>query len=85
MQRAVVSCRRAYDRYYKKISVELGATHRAFDDPSVDAGDIPDGWIDERIRQEVRDRYLGDSTVTVVPVGRETRRRRLVDRECRRS
>lgn len=54
-------------------------------DRSVDTGDIPDDWADERIRREIRDKYLRDSTVTVVLVGRETKRRKHVDWEIHSS
>ena len=54
-------------------------------DRSVDTGDIPDEWEDERIRREIRDRYLRDSTVTIVLVGRETKRRKHVDWEIHSS
>ena len=50
-------------------------------DRSVDTGNIPDEWTDEQIRQEIRDRYLRDSTVTIVLVGTETKQRKHVDWE----
>jgi len=47
----------------------------------VNTGDIDDSLSDERIREIIRDDYLRDSTVTIVLVGKETRRRKHVDWE----
>ena len=52
-----------------------------FVDRSVDTGDIPDEWSDDWIRREIRDRYLRDSTVTIVLVGTETKQRKHIDWE----
>ncbi len=52
-----------------------------FIDRSVNTGDINDSLSDQRIRQIIRDEYLRDSTVTIVLVGRETKRRKHVDWE----
>ena len=60
---------------------QFGEENRIFLDRSVHAGDISDGLSDERIREIVRDDYLKDSTVTIVLVGTETRRRKHVDWE----
>ena len=49
---------------------------------SVEMGDIDDEYLStERIRQIIRDRYLRDSTVTVVLVGKHTWQRKFVDWE----
>ena len=47
-----------------------------FLDRSVDTGDISDHLSDQQIRRKIRDEYLRDSTVTIVLVGQETRRRK---------
>ena len=65
--------------------MDFGSRHSVFWDRSVDAGDIPDEWTDQQIRREIRDKYLRDSTVTIVLVGRETRRRKHVDWEIHSS
>ncbi len=61
--------------------VDFGKSFSIFVDRSVDTDDIPDEWEDQQIRREVRDKYLRDSTVTVVLVGMETRYRKHVDWE----
>ena len=50
-------------------------------DKSVDTGDIPDDLDDDSIRKRIRDKYLKDSTVTIVLVGAQTKRRKHVDWE----
>jgi hypothetical protein len=52
-----------------------------FIDKSVDTGDISDQLDDNTIREKIRDEYLRDSTVTIVLVGIETKRRKHVDWE----
>lgn len=52
-----------------------------FIDASVDTGDISDDLDDQTIRQIIRDSYLGDSTVTILLVGAETKRRKHIDWE----
>lgn len=73
------------DQGYKDKLVEFGQRNSIFVDRSVDTGDIPDDWQDQQIRREIRDRYLRDSTVTIVLVGEETRRRKHVDWEIHSS
>ena len=48
---------------------------------SVQIGDIDDNLPPQRIRQIIRDKYLRDSTVTVVLIGKETWKRKHVDWE----
>lgn len=50
-------------------------------DGSVDTGDIPDNWSDEKIREEIRDEYLRDTSVTIILVGTETKNRKHIDWE----
>lgn len=52
-----------------------------FIDASVDTGDIDDSKTDEEIRTIIRDEYLKDSTVTIVLVSEETKKRKHVDWE----
>ena len=81
MHKVFISYHHGNDQGYKEALVEFGEKHAIFVDRSVDTGDIPDNWTDEQIRLAIRDQYLRDSTVTIVLVGRETRRRKHVDWE----
>ena len=85
MHKVFVSYHHSNDQWYKEKLVEFGKQHSIFVDRSVDTGDIPEEWTDQQIRRKVRDGYLRDSTVTVVLVGRETRRRKHVDWEIHSS
>ncbi len=81
MHKVFISYHHSNDQPFKDALVAFGGRHSVFLDRSVDTGDIPDIWTDERIRRRIRDRFLMDSTVTVVLVGNETRRRKHVDWE----
>ena len=81
MHKVFISYHHSNDQSYKEALVEFGQRHSLFLDRSVDSGDIPDSWTDEQIRRAIRDHYLKDSTVTVVLVGTETKRRKYVDWE----
>lgn len=48
---------------------------------SVQMGSIPSNISTEATRQEIRDKYLRNSTVTVVLIGRDTWKRKFVDWE----
>ena len=85
MHKVFISYHHGNDQRYKEKLVEYGERYSLFVDRSVDTGDIPDEWTDQQIRREIRDKYLRDSTVTVVLVGRETRRRKHVDWEIHSS
>ena len=69
------------DQAYKDMLVEFGEQNQIFIDRSVDTGDIADGLDGGYIRELIRNEYLRDSTVTIVLVGTETRRRKHVDWE----
>ena len=79
MHKVFISYHHSNDQWYKNELVKFG--ERIFVDRSIDTGDIPDEWTDEQIRQEIRDRYLRDSTVTIVLVGTKTKQRKHVDWE----
>ena len=85
MHKVFISYHHDNDQGYKEELVEFGERYSIFVDRSVDTADIPDEWTDQQIRREIRDRYLRDSTVTVVLVGRETKRRKHVDWEIHSS
>lgn len=76
-----VSHHHGNDQRYKDALVEFGEKHDIFLDQSVDTGEIDDDLPDERIREKIRDEYLRDSTVTIVLVGTETKRRKHIDWE----
>ena len=79
--RVFVSYHHANDQGYKESLVTWGVAHNIFVDMSVDTGDISDDLSDEVIRERIRDDYLRDSSITVVLVGTETKRRKHVDWE----
>ena len=85
MHKVFISHHHDNDQWYKEELVKFGEQYSIFVDRSVDTGDIPEDWTDQQIRREIRDRYLRDSTVTVVLVGAETRRRKHVDWEIHSS
>ena len=76
-----ISYHHANDQYYERELLRLNEQHEVFIDASVDTGDIDDRLADDAIRQKIRDDYLRDSTVTVLLVGVETKRRKHVDWE----
>ena len=69
------------DQPYKDSLVTWGEQYGIFIDQSVDTDDISDDLSDQYIREIIRDGYLRDSTVTIVLVGTETKRRKHVDWE----
>ena len=73
------------DQWYKDALVTLGRVHDIFVDKSVYTGDISESQSDEQIRTEIRDDYLRDSTVTIVLIGVDTKRRKHVDWEIHSS
>ena len=81
MHKVFISYHHSNDQRYKNELVEMADRHRVFIDKSVDTGDIDDSLTDARIREIIRDGYLRDSTVTIVLVGNDTRRRKHVDWE----
>ena len=85
MHKVFISYHHDNDQRYKEALVDFGERYSIFVDRSVDTGDIPHTWTDEQIRRAIRDRYLRDSTVTVVLVGTEPRRRKHVDWEIHSS
>ena len=76
-----ISYHHANDQAYKEALFELNDTYDLFSDASVDTGDVDDNLDDDAIRQKIRDEYLKDSTVTIVLVGLETKKRKHVDWE----
>ena len=81
MHKVFISYHHRLDQSYKNYLVQMGDKYRIFLDRSVDTGDISDDLSDESIRRKVRDEYLRDSTVTILLVGLETKRRKHIDWE----
>lgn len=79
--RVFISHHHANDQAYKESLVRFGEEHEIFLDESVDTGDISDDLSGERIRQKIRDEYLRETSVTIVLVGEETKRRKHIDWE----
>ncbi len=69
------------DQYYKDELLRVNREYPMFIDASVDTGDISDYLDDQTIRKLIRDSYLRDSTVTILLVGTETKRRKHIDWE----
>lgn len=76
-----ISHHHATDQAYKEKLVRFGEMNEIFVDQSIDTGDISDRLPDQRIREKIRDQYLRDSSVTIVLVGSETKRRKHIDWE----
>ena len=81
MHKVFISHHHDNDQRYKEELVRFGEQNKIFIDQSVDTNDIDEDFSDETIRTKIRDEYLKDSTVTIVLVGTETRRRKHVDWE----
>lgn len=82
MHRVFISYHHApNDQWYKQELIRVNALAPIFVDGSVDTGDISDDLDDQAIREKIRDEYLRDSTVTLLLVGLETKRRKHVDWE----
>lgn len=81
MHKVFISYHHANDQHYKEELLRFNEEHGIFLDRSVDTDDIDDGLPDQTIRGLIRDDYLRDSTVTIVLVGTETKKRKHVDWE----
>jgi hypothetical protein len=76
-----ISYHHANDQWAKKELLALNTEHEIFIDGSVDTGDIDENLPDEKIRTEIRDEYLRNTTVTILLVGTETKNRKHIDWE----
>lgn len=85
MHRVFISYHHANDQDYKNELVRLGEAHDLFIDKSVDVGEIDPDLPNQKIRTIIRDKYLRDTTVTIVLVGTETRYRMHCDWELKSS
>ena len=85
MHKVFISYYHRKDQFYKDSLVKFGEGNSIFVDRSVDTGDISDDLDDGYVRRMIRDKYLRDSTVTIVLVGTETKHRKHVDWEIHSS
>ncbi len=81
MHRVFISYHHGSDASYKDALLAHNILRPMFIDGSVDTGDIDENLPDQSIREIIRDRYLRDTTVTLVLVGTQTRGRKHVDWE----
>ncbi len=81
LHKVFISYHHKNDQYYKEKLLRVNREYSMFIDASVDTGDISDDLDDQTIRQLIRDSYLRDSTVTILLVGTETKRRKHIDWE----
>ena len=81
MHKLFVSYHHENDQDYKEKLLALNDQFGIFIDKSIDTGDISDDLDDTTIREQIRDEYLRDSSVTILLVGRETKKRKHVDWE----
>lgn len=81
MHKVFISYHHANDQYCKEYLLHLNEQHHIFVDRSVDTGDISDDLDDQKARRIIRDKYLRDSTVTILLVGTETKHRKHIDWE----
>lgn len=85
MTSAFVSYHHDNDQYYREHLAYLSQYHGAFEDGSVEVGDIDDDLPSETIRRIIRDQYLRDTEVTILLCGTETRFRKHIDWELKSS
>ena len=85
LHKVFISHHHRKDQGHKEALVKFGEENSIFVDRSVDTGDISDDLSDEQIRRTIRDRYLRDSTVTIVLVGTGDEARKHVDWEIHSS
>ncbi len=85
MTKAFISYHHRNDQEYRKHISFLANFHGAFDDRSVEVGEISVDLEPQAIRRIIRDDYLRDSTVTILLCGTETRHRKHIDWELKSS
>lgn len=81
MHKVFISYHHENDQVFKDELIRFGKDFSGFIDKSVDTGDISENLTDQAIRVKIRDEYLRDSTVTILLVGLETKRRKHIDWE----
>jgi len=81
MHKVFICYHHANDQVYKDDLIRMNQNYDIFVDRSVNTGDIDESLSDQSIRTKIRDQYLKDSTVSILLVGTETKRRKHVDWE----
>ena len=81
MHKVFISYHHENDQPYKEYLVDMGERWGLFIDGSVDTGDIRETRDAQKIRRKIRDKFLRDSTVTILLCGEKTRYRKHVDWE----
>lgn len=78
-----ISYHHANDQKYKESLLNMNERSGGdiFINRSVDTGDISDELPDQTIKRKIRDDFLQDSTVTILLVGTETKKRKHIDWE----
>ena len=76
-----ISYHHTNDQWAKEALLKCNEENDIFIDGSVDTGDISDDLSDEEIRKKIRDKYLRETTVTILLVGTETKNRKHIDWE----
>jgi len=87
MHNVFISYHHDNDQAYKEELLKLNGVgeNRIFIDGSVNTGDISDDLSDKEIKEKIRDEYLRDTTVTIILVGLETKKRKHIDWETHSS
>ncbi|MFW6047162.1 MAG: TIR domain-containing protein [Candidatus Woesearchaeota archaeon] len=69
------------DQFYKEELLRINERYDIFINESVDTVDIDDNLPNQKIRELIRDYYLKDTTVTILLVGTQTKKRKHIDWE----
>ena len=86
MRRVFISCcKQKYDQACKEELLRLNADARIFINSSICTDDIDGGLEPEEIRALIREKYLNQSTVTLLIVGKQTRYKKHIDWELQAS
>lgn len=81
MHKVFISYHHRNDQDYKNYLLAMNGLYVEFIDRSVHDDDIDEDLPDQTIRKIIRDDYLKDSTVTILLVGTETKKRKHIDWE----
>ncbi|MEM9592427.1 MAG: TIR domain-containing protein [Pseudomonadota bacterium] len=85
MTKAFISYHHRNDQRYREHLSYLANVCGAFEDQSVEVGEIDESYSSQSIRRFIRDNYLRDTEVTILLCGSETRFRKHVDWELKSS
>lgn len=85
LTKTFISYHHENDQHYKDHLSIMAWQNNAFEDCSVEVGDIDEELSSETIRRIIRDDYLRDTQVTILLCGTETRNRKHIDWEIKSS